>query len=377
MSRTAEKNVRVIHVAPTPFGQNGLFGGGERYPLELARALASHVDCELITFGRQGGVEQESSGLRIRTLRTVGWLGGHPAHPFAPGLPGALGGARIVHTHHMRSLPSRMAALLGRARGQGLAVTDHGLQGDSWAGLLLGLFDVFLTVSAYSARELGAPAARTQVIYGGADPQRYAPDPSQTRRGVLFVGRLTPHKGVDRLLQALPDGTQLRVVGSTGHDRRPPERDYPRLLRFLARDRDVEFIGTATDDQLPALYRSAEVLALPSVERTCYGRAVRVSELLGLVALEAMASGTPVVASRIGGLPEVVDDGETGFLVPPGDVGALRERLDQILRDTSLGRRLGANARATALERFTWAKVAERCLTAYADLSITHRHTIA
>ena len=377
MSRTAEKNVRVIHVAPTPFGQNGLFGGGERYPLELARALASHVDCELITFGRQGGVEQESSGLRIRTLRTVGWLGGHPAHPFAPGLPGALGGARIVHTHHMRSLPSRMAALLGRARGQGLAVTDHGLQGDSWAGLLLGLFDVFLTVSAYSARELGAPAARTRVIYGGADPQRYAPDPSQTRRGVLFVGRLTPHKGVDRLLQALPDGTQLRVVGSTGHDRRPPERDYPRLLRFLARDRDVEFIGTATDDQLPALYRSAEVLALPSVERTCYGRAVRVSELLGLVALEAMASGTPVVASRIGGLPEVVDDGETGFLVPPGDVGALRERLDQILRDTSLGRRLGANARATALERFTWAKVAERCLTAYADLSITHRHTIA
>ena len=377
MSRTAEKNVHVIHVAPTPFGQNGLFGGGERYPLELARALARHVDCELITFGRQGGVEQESSGLRIRTLRTVGWLGGHPAHPFAPGLPGALGGARIVHTHHMRSLPSRMAALLGRARGQGLAVTDHGLQGDSWAGLLLGLFDVFLTVSAYSARELGAPAARTQVIYGGADPQRYAPDPSQTRRGVLFVGRLTPHKGVDRLLQALPDGTQLRVVGSTGHDRRAPERDYPRLLRFLARDRDVEFIGTATDDQLPALYRSAEVLALPSVERTCYGRAVRVSELLGLVALEAMASGTPVVASRIGGLPEVVDDGETGFLVPPGDVGALRERLDQILCDKSLGRRLGANARATALERFTWAKVAERCLTAYADLSITHRHTIA
>jgi len=377
VSRTAEKNVHVIHVAPTPFGQNGLFGGGERYPLELARALARHVDCELITFGRQGGVEQESSGLRIRTLRTVGWLGGHPAHPFAPGLPGALGGARIVHTHHMRSLPSRMAALLGRARGQGLAVTDHGLQGDSWAGLLLGLFDVFLTVSAYSARELGAPAARTRVIYGGADPQRYAPDPSQTRRGVLFVGRLTPHKGVDRLLQALPDGTQLRVVGSTGHDRRAPERDYPRLLRFLARDRDVEFIGTATDDQLPALYRSAEVLALPSVERTCYGRAVRVSELLGLVALEAMASGTPVVASRIGGLPEVVDDGETGFLVPPGDVGALRERLDQILRDTSLGRRLGANARATALERFTWAKVAERCLTAYADLSITHRHTIA
>jgi glycosyltransferase involved in cell wall biosynthesis len=89
---------------------------------------------------------------------------------------------------------------------------------------------------------------------------------------------------------------------------------------------------------------------------------------LGLVALEAMASGTPVVASRIGGLPEVIEDAYTGFLVPPGDVAALNDRLEQIVRDPALGRRLGVNARAAVLERFTWAKVAERCLTAYADL---------
>src|SRR5207253_1334518 len=113
------------------------------------------------------------------------------------------------------------------------------LQGDLWGGLLPRLFDAFLTVSAYSARVLAAPAASTRVIYGGADPQRYAPDAQQTRRGVLFVGRLTPHKGVDRLLQAMPRGALLRVVGSTGHDPRPPERDYPRLLRFLAHDRQV------------------------------------------------------------------------------------------------------------------------------------------
>jgi glycosyltransferase involved in cell wall biosynthesis len=292
-------------------------------------------------------------------------LGGHPAQPFGPGLFGALNGADIVHTHHMRSLPSRMAAVMGRARHKYLAVTDHGLQGDSWAGLLPRLFDVFLTVSAYSARELRAPPARTRIIYGGADPVRYAPDPGQARRGVLFVGRLTPHKGVDRLIEALPKGSQLRLVGSTGHDRGLPERDYPRLLRRLALGRDVEFIGAAADGELPGLYRSASVLAMPSVERTCYGRQIRVSELLGLVALEAMASGTPVVASRVGGLAEVVEDGVTGFLVPPEDVGALHERLDQVLKDEALARRLGANGRERVLERFTWTRVAERCLEAY------------
>jgi glycosyltransferase involved in cell wall biosynthesis len=365
--------VRVIHVAPTPFGERGLFGGGERYPLELARALASQVECELITFGRHAGVEREPGGLRVRTLAALGWLGGHPAHPFAPGLAHALlkikPGSHVVHTHHMRSLPSQMTALIGRARHQRLAVTDHGLQGTDWGGLLPRLFDAFLTVSNYSSQELAAPPARTRVIYGGADPVRYAPDANQARRGVLFVGRLTPHKGVDRLLLALPAGAHLRIVGSTGHDARLPERDYPRLLHRLAHDQDVEFTGTADDADLPGLFRSARVIAVPSVEKTCYGRSVRVSELLGLVALEAMACGTPVIASRVGGLPEVVQDGVTGFLVPPGDVNALRERLDQLLRDPALAHRLGQNARELILERFTWTRVADRCLTAYQDLS--------
>jgi glycosyltransferase involved in cell wall biosynthesis len=187
------------------------------------------------------------------------------------------------------------------------------------------------------------------------------------RRGVLFVGRLTPHKGVDRLLQALPDGAALRIVGSTGHDRHLPERDYPNLLRHLARDNDVDFLGTLPDAELPGVFRSAQVLALPSVDTTCYGASVRVSELLGLSVLEAMASGTPVVASRIGGLPEIVRDGETGFLVPPGDVDALHERLNQVLGDATLAQRLGNNARKDVLERFTWARVAERCLDAYAS----------
>jgi glycosyltransferase involved in cell wall biosynthesis len=279
-----------------------------------------------------------------------------------------LAGADLVHVHHLRSTPSRLAAVNARIRGIRTAVTDHGLGGGDWAGLLPRLFDRFLTVSAYSARQLAAPASRTTVVYGGADPVRFSPDPEATRRGVLFVGRLTPHKGVDRLIEALPEEAGLRVVGSAGHDPDPPEREYPELLRRLAARRIVEFLGVVPDSDLPSLYRSAQVLALPSVDRTCYGREVVVSELLGLAAIEAMASATPVVASRLGGLPEVVEHGVTGFLVEPGNVAELQGRLAQVLGDRRLAEQLGRNARARFLEKFTWEACAERCLAAYTEL---------
>jgi glycosyltransferase involved in cell wall biosynthesis len=357
--------MRVIHVAPTVFGPEGLYGGGERYPLELARALAAEVDCELVTFGPRPGRWREPAGLRVRVLRPLGRLRGHPAQPVTPLLPPALAGAQIVHAHQFRSVPSRLAAVTARARGAATAVTDHGLPGRTWGGLVHRLFDRYLTVSRFSAEVLGAPPARTEVIYGGADPRRFAPEPGGDRDGVLFVGRLTPHKGVDRLIRALPARAGLRIAGSGGHDPRPPERDYPDLLRRLAEGRDVRFLGPASEEDLPGLYRSAAVLAMPSVDRTCYGRPVPVSELLGLTALEAMASGTPVVASRIGGLAEVVVDGETGFLVEPGDLAALHDRLALLVSDRRLAARLGANARDLVVRRFTWRACAERCLAAY------------
>jgi glycosyltransferase involved in cell wall biosynthesis len=361
--------MRVIQVAPSAFGPDGLYGGGERYPLELARALAAEVECELVTFGPRPGRWREPGGLRVRVLRPVVRLHGHPAQPVAPLLPRALAGAQIVHAHHFRSVPTRMAAVTARVRGAATAVTDHGLPGRTWGGLVHRLFDRFLTVSRFSADLLAAPPARTRVVYGGADPERFTPRHDADREGVLFVGRLTPHKGIDRLLRALPDRAALRIVGGGGHDPRPPERDYPDLLGRLAQERDVTFLGPVPDAALPGLYRRAAVLALPSVDRTCYGRLVPVSELLGLTALEAMASGTPVVASRIGGLAEVVVDGETGFLVEPGDLAALRDRLALVLSDRSLAARLGANARDLVLQRFTWRACAERCLTAYQTLA--------
>jgi glycosyltransferase involved in cell wall biosynthesis len=298
----------------------------------------------------------------------VGYWREHPAQALAPQLLWALGEADIVHTHQTRSAPSRLAVLAGRSHGKRVVTTDHGLGGGGWFGALPAMFDRFLAVSRFSASVLGTPASKTRVVYGGTDPRRFTPDPQAHREGVLFVGRLTPHKGVDRLVQAVPDGARLTLVGTGGHDPRPPARDYPALIAQLARGKEVTLAGAVPDGELPSLYRRAAVFVLPTVKRDCYGRDFPIGELLGLSVTEAMASGTAVVASRLDALPEVVRDGETGFLVTPGEVGELRERVAQLLGDPQLAARMGKRGREVVLEEFTWERCAQRCLAAYAEL---------
>jgi glycosyltransferase involved in cell wall biosynthesis len=361
--------MRVVQVAPTAFGDGGIYGGGERYPLELARAVARHVDCTLLTFARHGRRPQRGEdGLTTEVLATLTHLHGHPAHPVSLALPRAIARFDVVHAHQLWATPTRTAAVAARLTGAGLAVTDHGLLGQRPRPVVHHLVDHFLTVSRYSAEVLGVPPDRTTVIYGGIDPARHHPGArSSRRRGVLFVGRLTPHKGVDRLLRALPPAAELSVVGTGGHDSAAPESGYEAMLHELAEAHPgrVRFLGAVSDDQLLELYREVALLVLPSVTVTCYGKPVRISELLGLSILEAMACGTPVVASRLGGLREVVRHGETGFLVEPGDVAGLRHHLELVLEDPRRARQLGENGRQLALEQFSWDACARRCLEAY------------
>src|SRR5919106_4279273 len=113
-----ETRMRVTHVAPTAFGGDGLFGGGERYPLELARALARYVPCRLVTFGPDERHINDASGLEIDVLRARRFVGGHPAHPVGDGLVRALRGAQVVHAHQLRSRITTIALLAASARRQ-------------------------------------------------------------------------------------------------------------------------------------------------------------------------------------------------------------------------------------------------------------------
>ena len=118
----------------------------------------------------------------------------------------------------------------------------------------------------------------------------------------------------------------------------------------------VLFLGKRAQDTLPYYYSAADMLVMPSHY-----------ESFGMVALEAMACGTPVVASQVGGLAFLVQDGETGFVVPDGDPAALSERLTQLLTDDGLRERLGSRA-AEYARQYSWENIVDQLLTIYRKL---------
>jgi len=188
---------------------------------------------------------------------------------------------------------------------------------------------------ADAARRLGAREVR--VIPNGIDVPAGPGEPDDPPH-VLYAGRLSAEKGV-RELVAATQGLPLVVAGDG------PLRDQvPGALGFVPHDR------------LLGLYERAAIVACPSYR-----------EGFGVVCAEAMAHGRPVVASAVGGLRNLVVDGETGLLVPPGDVAALRAALEQLLGDGELRSRMGATARERARELLSWDRAVTQTVAAYGD----------
>jgi len=188
---------------------------------------------------------------------------------------------------------------------------------------------------ADSARELGAREVR--VIPSGVDvPEEVAEEAEPPE--VLFAGRLSPEKGILELVEAA-NGMTLVVAG-----------DGP------LRDSVPGALGFVPHHALGPLYERAAVVAVPSHR-----------EGFGVVCAEAMAYGRPVVAGAVGGLLDLVADGETGLLVPPRDVPALREALERLIGDRELRRRMGEAARERVRSRFAWPAVTDATLAAYEE----------
>ena len=174
---------------------------------------------------------------------------------------------------------------------------------------------------------------------------------------VLFVGRLAPQKGVRTLVAAtglLEDpSAQVLLVGD-GPERPALEREAERIS---VGDR-LHFVGFVAHDRLPAVLAHADLLVLPSLY-----------EELGTVLLEAMQAGLPIVASKTGGIPDVIEGGVNGLLVPPGEPEALARAIDRILGDRGLACRLSEGARERGKD-YDWEVLAERVLAVYRGVTV-------
>jgi glycosyltransferase involved in cell wall biosynthesis len=342
------------------FGAGGIWGGGERFALELARAQASKRPTRLVVFGRRSR-RLRVDALSIHVLGARTRRDGRLANPRVELLLGELARAEAVHVHQMESKLTELTGLLGRGLGRNVFATDHGAAGSTllprWArgSLIRG----HLAVSRFAAEAYPELLDRTTVIYAGVDPTTFTPGPATREKLVIFVGRLMPHKGVDILIRAMPPDSRLEIYG------RPYDARYVADLRELARGKNVTFVTSASDTEIVRAYQRAHVSVLPSVDRTMYGGSVAKTELFGLALVEAMSCGTPVICTTAGAMSEVVVDGETGYVVPASDVARLRDRLDALLADDVVWRRMSRAAAAHVRSRFTWSHVAERSVAAY------------
>jgi glycosyltransferase involved in cell wall biosynthesis len=360
---------RVAHVVPALFGEGGIFGGAERYALELAQYMAEQTTTRLVTFA-DIPARRNVGRLDIQVLGPAWRVRGQRTNPFHPAMVRHLAWADVVHCHQRAIVASSFAAAFCRSTGRKVFVSDLGGGGwdvsayvrtDRW-------FHGHLHISQYS-RSLAGHAGwiRARVIYGGVDTDRFAPDPAVRKEPlVMYVGRIMPHKGVDDLIEALPNGLSLEVIGRPYHD------DYFKRLKRMAAGKSVVFRLDCDDLELVRAYHRAVCVVLPSVYRTIYGDATRVPELLGQTLLEGMACGTPAVCTDVASMPEVVVDGQTGFVVPPNDPASLRTRLEFLRDHPEEVARLGRAGRQRVLETFLWPAVVRRCLDAYEGKSTTN-----
>ncbi len=231
----------------------------------------------------------------------------------------------------------------------------------------INLLDEIIVVSKYWKNALKKDfKVDSHLVYNGIDTTKFSPAASTGRRSgrpsILFVGGLEARKGVEFLLLAMElvqreiPGAKLTIIGRAGltSGESYNERDmFENLADRIGIGGNVVFRDSVSEGRLRQYYQRCDVYALPSR-----------MEGWGLTLMEAMAFEKPVVASRVGGIPELVDHGRTGLLVPYGDVKGLADSLMKILKDRKLARSLGRSGRKK-VEQFTWKRSAEMTIKVY------------
>jgi alpha-maltose-1-phosphate synthase len=375
-----------------------VYGGAGVVVDHLSRALARRASVEVRCFGDN---EQTRPNLTVHGYAPWERVAGGPEAAYAPALEALSVGlamtrdpvrADVVHTHTWYVGLGGM--LVQAIHGVPLVVTLHSLEPlrpwkadqlgtgyvvSSWAErLAVERADRVIAVSAQMRADILAnfrvEPERVVVLHNGVDAEAFARTERREaldRHGVrepyaLFVGRISEQKGIFQLLDAarqLPEGVQLVLCASSP--------DTPELLTRLqtavSGRPQIRWINAMLPlEEIVQIYSRAAVFVCPSIY-----------EPFGIINLEAMACGTPVVASRVGGIPEVVVDGETGWLVEPGDPTALAQALRTALADPQRARRMGEAGRRRVEAHFSWDRIAALTMGVYEQAIDDHRRAPA
>jgi D-inositol-3-phosphate glycosyltransferase len=315
----------------------------------------------------------EEKGITYDVIHSHYWMSGLAAEQ----LSDAWGGTPIVHMFHtLGEMKNRVA------RSEDEKAGEDRLAGERQVLRRANRIVVATLAEMTQLRFLyRADANKMTVIPPGVDTGHFYPIPADEakqfiglkpeNRMILFVGRIEPLKGVDTLIRAMScldmsltnqdQPVHLAIIGGEP-DVNPEEmsEEMTRLQRMcddLCMGNMVLFLGKRAQDTLPYYYSAAEVLVMPSLY-----------ESFGMVALEAMASGTPVIASEVGGLGYLVQDGVTGYTIPDSDPGVLCQRLSNLLGNNELRITMGQKAAEYAKD-YAWENIASAIIKVYSEVS--------
>ena len=399
------KRVAVISMHASPLAQPGVGDGGGMnvYVRELVSALAhAGLDCTTYTRAWQEGlpevvnvepnhrvvhipagsfdlpknellsaVDEFTENVRAHIVASGGvdvlhanyWLSGLSAHKLKHELD-----LPLVTTFHT----------LARVKAQG-GDFESDIREKSESDII-GCADAICVSCTEEERQFidlyGNPPGTLEIVAPGVEHAFFAPGEKRGARHalgiafdvpvLLFVGRIQPLKGLDVAVQALSQlqakNAQLIVVGgASGSEGNEEIEKVMQLARDLGVHNNIRFVEPQAHHMLSTYYRAADVVVVPSR-----------SESFGLVALEAAACGIPVVASAVGGLLTIIDDGETGYLVPGRDPALFAGHIDELLAHPTMALAMGAKA-AEKARHYTWSFAAARLRRVYADVSTRDR----
>ena len=265
----------------------------------------------------------------------------------------------VVHVHHSFTPLSVLAVRACSKLGLPCVLTNHSLPPagdiDYWLKIsyiapyrwLLRptIVTAVSTAAANFIQDFLGLKTRVRVIPNAVDTEKFKPGLAERDDCILYIGRLVRRKGIHVLIEAFKilrrRGCNVKlIIGGKGY--------MEPFLKFMASDSDnIIFLGAVSEEIKPALFAKAKVFVLPSLA----------GESFGVVLLEALSSGTPVVATRVGGIPEIVANGEEGFIVEPGDPEELAEAIAFLLSDFNLWLKMSLKARRRAVEKYSIERV--------------------